>query len=123
EHERIAAGLVNLAVAEQIDRSGSYQLQARIAACHAQAKRWQDTDWAKIAAVYEELDRVSPSPVITLNRAVAVGMVEGPAAGLALLDSSEGQLSLGDYYLLPSTRADFLRRLQRWDEAIAEYQR
>jgi RNA polymerase sigma-70 factor (ECF subfamily) len=97
---------------------GPYQIQAAIAACHATARRAADTDWARIAALYGELARLTPSPVVQLNRAVAVGMAEGPAAGLALVDTLTG---LEGYHLLPATRADLLRRLGRTEEAAAEY--
>jgi RNA polymerase sigma-70 factor (ECF subfamily) len=97
---------------------GPYQIQAAIAACHATARRARDTDWARIAALYGELARLTPSPVVALNRAVAVGMAEGPAAGLALVDTLTG---LEGYHLLPATRADLLRRLGRTEEAAAAY--
>jgi RNA polymerase sigma-70 factor (ECF subfamily) len=97
---------------------GPYQIQAAIAACHAIARRARDTDWARIAALYGELARLTPSPVVALNRAVAVGMAEGPAAGLALVDTLTG---LEGYHLLPATRADLLRRLGRTEEAAAAY--
>jgi RNA polymerase sigma-70 factor (ECF subfamily) len=97
---------------------GPYQIQAAIAACHATARRARDTDWARIAALYGELAQLIPSAVVELNRAVAVGMAEGPAAGLALVDTLTG---LEGYHLLPATRADLLRRLGRTEEAAAAY--
>jgi len=98
---------------------GPYQLQAAIAACHAAAVTVEDTDWPEIAALYELLAEVMPSPVVALNRAVAVAMADGPAAGLALVDA----LDLPDYPLLPAVRADLLRRLGRFDEAARAYRR
>ncbi|SEF21943.1 RNA polymerase sigma-70 factor, ECF subfamily [Amycolatopsis pretoriensis] len=96
---------------------GPYQVQAAIAACHATAARPADTDWAQIAGLYGELRKFVPSAVVELNRAVAVGMADGPLAGLALLD----ELDLAGYHLLPATRADFLRRLGRTAEAAEWY--
>ncbi|WP_020495365.1 RNA polymerase sigma factor [Sciscionella marina] len=100
---------------------GSYQIQAAIAACHAQAARPEDTDWAQIAALYGTLTRLHPAPVVELNRAVAVGMAEGPAAGLAIADALAASGTLSGYHLLPATRADFLRRLGRTEEAAQAY--
>jgi RNA polymerase sigma-70 factor, ECF subfamily len=101
---------------------GPYQLQAAIAACHASAARAEDTDWAQIARLYLLLARVVPSPVVELNRAIAIGMAEGPAAGLALADDLAADGTLAGYHLLPATRADLLRRLGRPDEAADAYQ-
>ncbi|MEV8609832.1 RNA polymerase sigma factor [Amycolatopsis sp. NPDC051373] len=98
---------------------GPYQLQAAIAACHAAAPAASDTDWPQIAALYGELAKRVPSPVVQLNRAVAVAMADGPAAGLALVDAMAGDLD--DYHLLPATRADLLRRLGRREEAADAY--
>ncbi|AXB42558.1 RNA polymerase sigma factor [Amycolatopsis albispora] len=100
---------------------GPYQLQAAIVACHATAVRAEDTDWPQIAALYERLARVAPSPVVRLNRAVAVGMAEGPAAGLLLLDELVEGGELAGYHLLPAARADLLRRLERAGEAAVAY--
>jgi len=100
--------------------SGPYTLQAEIAACHAQAGSVEDTDWRRIAAFYDELAAVAPSPVIEVNRAVAHGMAFGPAVGLAVLDAVRENPSLRGYHLLPSVRADLLRRLGRHDEARSE---
>ncbi|GGK72764.1 RNA polymerase subunit sigma-24 [Planomonospora parontospora subsp. parontospora] len=102
-------------------RPGPYQVQAAIAACHATATTAAETDWAQIAALYGVLSRLVPSAVVGLNRAVAVGMAEGPAAGLALVERLEAAGELGGYHLLPATRADLLRRLGRADEAAAAY--
>jgi RNA polymerase sigma-70 factor (ECF subfamily) len=98
-------------------------VQAAIAACHAQAADPADTDWLQIATLYGELSRLTPSPVIELNRAVAVGMANGPAAGLAIVDRLAADGTLADYHLLPATRADLLRRLGRFDEAAEAYRR
>ncbi len=100
-----------------------YQLQAAIAACHARALTPDETDWARIAALYGELARLTPTPVIELNRAMAVSMVNGPAAGLELIDALMDQPLLRDYHLLPSARADLLAKLGRKQEAREEYER
>jgi RNA polymerase sigma-70 factor, ECF subfamily len=96
-------------------------LQAAIAACHARAAVAADTDWAQIAALYGELRLLVPSAVVELNRAVAVAMARGPAAGLALVDELAASGALASYYLLPATRADLLRRLDRRAEAAESY--
>jgi RNA polymerase sigma-70 factor (ECF subfamily) len=101
--------------------SGPYQVQAAIAACHATAPDAGSTDWAQIALLYRRLGRLVPSPVVELNRAVAVAMADGPAAGLALVDALAGTGDLAGYYLLPATRADLLRRLGRYAEAAGAY--
>ena len=100
---------------------GPYQVQASIAACHATARDAADTDWIEIAGLYAELAKMTTSPVVELNRAVAVAMAYGPEAGLAIIDAIEGSGALKGYHLLPATRADLLRRLDRWDEAAAAY--
>ncbi len=100
---------------------GPYQIQAAIAACHAIARRSADTDWTEIAGLYGQLARVAPSPVVDLNWAVAVAMADGAAAGLALVDRLEASGALPDYHLLPATRADLLRRLDRRAEAADAY--
>jgi RNA polymerase sigma-70 factor (ECF subfamily) len=100
---------------------GPYQVQASIAACHATARDAADTDWIEIAGLYGELVKMTPSPVVELNRAVAVAMAYGPEAGLAIIDAIEATGALRDYHLLPATRADLLRRLDRWDDAAAAY--
>lgn len=120
----IRRGLAALARAEQLGgASGPYALQAAIAACHARARTAADTDWTRIAALYGELARVLPSPVVELNRAVAVGMAEGPAAGLALVDALAGDAALRGYQWLPSVRGDLLDKLGRREEARAEFAR
>jgi RNA polymerase sigma-70 factor (ECF subfamily) len=118
---RIAEGHDALAAALGHGRPGPYQLQAAIAACHASAARAADTDWPTIARVYGQLARLTPSPVVELNRAVAVGMAHGPAAGLALLDSLADGGALDGYHLLPAARADLLRRLGRPADAARAY--
>ncbi|WP_093798058.1 RNA polymerase sigma factor [Streptomyces sp. Wb2n-11] len=102
---------------------GPYSVQAAIAACHARAIRYEDTDWATIAALYGRLAALVPSPVVELNRAVAVSMSEGPAAGLTLVDALADEPSLKDYHLLPSVRGDLLERLGRAEDARAEFER
>ncbi|MER7141955.1 RNA polymerase sigma factor [Streptomyces xanthochromogenes] len=102
---------------------GAYSVQAAIAACHAHAIRYEDTDWASIAALYGRLLTMTPSPVIALNRAVAVAMSEGPEAGLRLVDALGDEPALKDYHLLPSVRGDLLERLGRRAEAGAEFER
>jgi RNA polymerase sigma-70 factor (ECF subfamily) len=104
-------------------RAGPYQLQAAIAACHADADDVTDTDWAQIASLYELLAEVVPSPVVALNRAVAIAMAEGVEAGLAVIDELEASAELAGYHLLYATRADFLRRLGRSAEAAGAYRR
>ena len=99
------------------------RLQAAIAGCHARARTAADTDWARIAALYEALARLAPSPIVELNRAVALGMAFGPAAGLELVDALVSEPSLRDYHLLPSIRGDLLAKLGRAAEARAEFQR
>ncbi|GAA2447813.1 RNA polymerase sigma factor [Streptomyces lavendulocolor] len=103
--------------------TGPYALQAAIAACHARAPRYEETDWATIAVLYGRLAAVAPSPVVELNRAVAVSMADGPAAGLAIVDALAAEPALKDYHLLPSVRGDLLARLGRTDEARAELER
>jgi RNA polymerase sigma-70 factor (ECF subfamily) len=102
--------------------SGPYALQAAIAACHATARTAEDTDWTAIAALYGQLALVSPSPFVQLNRAVAMAMADGPAVGLGLLEEIEASGALAGYHLLPATRADLLRRLDRRAEARESYQ-
>ncbi|MGW1638079.1 RNA polymerase sigma factor [Streptomyces lavendulae] len=103
--------------------TGPYSLQAAIAGCHAAAVRYEDTDWATIAALYGRLVHLVPSPVVELNRAVAVSMAEGPAAALPLVDALAGEPALRTYHLLPSVRGDLLERLGRGPEARAEFER
>jgi RNA polymerase sigma-70 factor, ECF subfamily len=118
--DRIAEGLRVLERASALRSSGPYQLQAAIAAVHCRAATAETTDWQAIAQLYGELARITPSPVVELNRAVAVAMAEGPAEGLALVDELEG---LESYRFLHSTRADLLRRLDRPEEAAVAYRR
>jgi RNA polymerase sigma-70 factor (ECF subfamily) len=122
DRARIARGLACLERAGPLARAGPYQLQAAIAACHARALSWEATDWPRIVEHYRALAEAAPSPVIELNRAVAIGLAEGPAAGLAALDRMDAA-ALRGYHLLPAARADFLRRLERWTEAAVEYRR
>lgn len=103
--------------------SGPYSLQAAIAGCHAAAVRYEDTNWARIAALYGRLVRLTPSPVVELNRAVAVSMADGPAAALPLVDALAREPALSAYHLLPSVRGDLLERLGRPGEARAEFER
>ena len=117
----IAEGVSLLNGALRRGRPGPYQVQAAIAACHATAATAQDTDWAQIAGLYEQLARFLPTPVVELNHAVAVGMAQGPAAGLPLVAALEASGKLAGYHLLPATRADFLRRLGRLPEAAEAY--
>jgi len=120
----IHRGLAALKRAEALGgATGPYALQAAIAACHARARTPPETDWARIVALYGTLARVAPSPVVELNRAVAVGMAFGPAAGLELVDALTSEPSLEGYHLLPSIRGDFLAKLSRFDEARAEFER
>ncbi|WP_315987311.1 RNA polymerase sigma factor [Actinomadura sp. HBU206391] len=120
----IRRGLAALERAETLDGAfGPYALQASIAACHARAPAPEDTDWARIAALYEALARLSPSPVVELNRAVALTMAVGPAAGLELVDQLTSEPALKGYHLLPSVRGDFLAKLGRLDEAREEFER
>jgi RNA polymerase sigma-70 factor (ECF subfamily) len=118
---QIAEGTRLLEAALRRGRPGPYQVQAAIAACHATAAEAAATDWAQIAALYGQLARLVPSAVVGLNRAVAVGMRDGPAAGLALVEQLERAGELAGYHLLPATRADLLRRLGRRDEAAVAY--
>ena len=122
DQSRIARGLGYLARTGPVARWGPYALQAAIAACHARAASWEATDWSEIVALYGTLAVVAPSPVVELNRAVAIGLAQGPDAGLAALDAVDAP-SLGGYHLLPAARADFLRRLGRCTEAAVEYRR
>ena len=120
----IRRGLAALKRAESLGGTrGSYTLQAAIAACHARAAAAADTDWSRIAALYQDLVRLTPSPVIELNRAVAVGMAYGPAAGLALADNLLSEKTLDGYHLLPAVRGDLLAKLGRSDEARTEFER
>ncbi len=127
DHALIHRGLTALARAEQLatraDGLGPYTLQAGIAACHARASSPQATDWPRIVALYDALAQVTPSPVIALNRAVAVGMAFGPAAALPLVDALQDEPALRQYHWLPSVRADLLLKLGRPAQARAEFER
>jgi RNA polymerase sigma-70 factor (ECF subfamily) len=120
----IRRGLAALERAEAIPGGlGPYGLQAAIAACHARARTPEETDWQRIAALYAALAELTPSPIVELNRGVAVAMAEGPAAGLAIIDPLREEPSLRAYHLLPSVRADLLVKLGRLEEARAEFER
>jgi RNA polymerase sigma-70 factor (ECF subfamily) len=117
----IEEGLAVLDLAVRRRRPGPYQIQAAIAACHDSARRGAETDWVEIAVLYRRLSAMAPSPVVELNWAIAVAMAEGPAAGLAQLEALQASGQLAGYHLLPATRADLLRRLDRRPEAAAAY--
>jgi len=119
----IHRGLAALDRAEKLSRGGPYVLQAAIAACHARAHTNEETDWARIAALYEQLAQLTPSPVVELNRAVALSFASGPAAGLELVDRLTSEPLLKTYHLLPSVRGDLLKKLGRMDEARTEFER
>jgi len=120
----IQHGLAALEKAQQLGgERGPYALQAAIAACHARAHVAAETDWPQIARLYQALNEVTPSPIIELNRAVAVGMAQGPAAALPLIDGLAGDPALAGYHLLPSVRGDLLHKLGRLEEARAEFER
>jgi RNA polymerase sigma-70 factor (ECF subfamily) len=119
----IAEAIELLEAALRRGAPGPYQVQAAIAACHCTAAEAADTDWAEIAQLYERLSHMQPTPVVTLNRAVAVAMADGAAAGLELVEVLEASGALAGYHLLPATRADLLRRLGRSAEAAGAYRR
>lgn len=119
----IHRGLEALERAERLGRGGPYALQAAIAACHARAVTAGDTDWPRIVSLYDALVRVTPSPVVALNRAVAVGMAHGPASGLSAVDEVRSDPALRTYHLLPAVRGDLLAKLGRADEARVEFER
>jgi RNA polymerase sigma factor (sigma-70 family) len=120
----IRRGLAALERAEKLsNRPGAYVLQAAIAACHARARAAEETDWERIAGIYQALAELTPSPVVELNRAVAIAMAFGPAAGLALVDALKSEGALENYHLLPSVRGDFLFKLGRSGEARREFER
>jgi predicted RNA polymerase sigma factor len=120
----ITRGLAALERAESCGTAlGPYALQAAIAACHARARTAEETDWPRIAALYEALAELVPSPVVELNRAVAVSRAYGPAAGLEIIDALTAAPALRGYHLLPSARGDLLEQLGRWGEARAEFGR
>jgi RNA polymerase sigma factor (sigma-70 family) len=122
DRAQIARGLASLERAGPLEHAGPYQCQAAIAACHARAASWEATDWSEIVTHYEALAAIAPSPVVELNRAVAIGLADGAAAGLAALGRIDAA-ALRGYHLLPGARADFLRRLGRSMDAAAEYRR
>lgn len=119
DHEMIDEGLALVDRALGADRPGPYQVQAAIAALHAHAPRPEDTDWPQIAALYDALGRMAPTPVVALNHAVAVAMADGPERGLPFIDALAGELD--GYHLFHAARADLLRRLDRWAEAADAY--
>jgi RNA polymerase sigma factor (sigma-70 family) len=124
DHLLIGRGLKALARADELGGTGGpYAVQAAIAACHARARTAEQTDWIRIAALYARLFQLTPSPVVELNRAVAVGMAFGPEAGLAIVDGLLGERALEGYHLLPSVRGDLLSKLGRFEEARAEFLR
>jgi len=120
----IHRGLAGLEHAQKLGGAlGPYTLQAAIAACHARARTAEETDWSRIVALYEALAQLAPSPIVELNRAVAVAMAFGPSAGLKIVDGLTSEPSLKAYHLLPSVRGDLLRKLGRFGEARAEFER
>jgi predicted RNA polymerase sigma factor len=120
----IRRGLAALERAEELGGGqGPYALQAAIAACHARARTASETDWARIAGIYDDLVQLLPSPVVELNRAMAVAMAFGPAAGIELVDALASEPVLKNYHLLPSVRGDLLSKLGRLDEARTEFER
>jgi RNA polymerase sigma factor (sigma-70 family) len=124
DHVLVGRGLAALARAEELGGTfGPYALQAAIAACHGRARTAAETDWARIASLYDALGQLAPSPVVELNRAVAYSMAFGPAAGLELVDALGSEKSLENYHLLPSVRGDLLVKLGRADEARVEFER
>jgi RNA polymerase sigma-70 factor, ECF subfamily len=123
DHATINRACAVLDRAIRLRQPGPYQLLAAIAACHATAPTAADTDWAEIAALYQRLSEITPSPVVALNHAVAVAMANGPVAGLALVEQIERSGALAEYHLLPATRANLLRRLGRSEQARLAYWR
>jgi predicted RNA polymerase sigma factor len=124
DHILIRRGLAGLERADALGGTrGPYALQAAIAACHARARTGDDTDWARIAALYDELARLTPSPVVELNRGVAVSMASGPEAGFEIVDALTSEASLRNYHLLPAVRGDLLAKLGRNEEARVEFER
>jgi predicted RNA polymerase sigma factor len=128
DHLLVRRGLAALDKAQALGTAsgiglGPYGLQAAIAACHARARTGDETDWIRIAALYHALATVMPSPIVDLNRAVAMAMAFGPARGLEIVDGLLSEPSLKAYHLLPSVRGDLLFKLERWSEAAAEFER
>lgn len=127
DYAQIQRGIAALEHAQKLGGgAGNYALQAAIAACHARTRTAEETDWERIILLYDALLQISPSPIVALNRAVAVGMAQGPAAGLDALDAATrfaGDSSLAGYHLLPSVRGDLLMKMGRFTEAREEIQR
>ena len=124
DHLLIRRGLGALERAEKLKgANGAYALQAAIVACHARARTADETDWRRITSLYDALAEVAPSPIVELNRAVAVAMAYGPAEGLELVDALRSEPALRSYHLLPAARADLLEKLERFDEARVEFER
>lgn len=124
DHLLVNRGLAALARAEELGGAlGPYALQAAIAACHARARSADETDWVRIAALYDALSQLSPSPVVELNRAVALSMAFGPEAGLEIVDQLTALPALEGYHLLPAVRGDLLSRIGRMEDARAEFER
>ena len=124
DYVQIQRGMAALHHAQKLGGgAGTYTLQAAIVACHARASTAAETDWERIVLLYDALLQIGPSPIVELNRAVAVGMAEGPAAGLRALDALAAEPALNNYHLLPSVRGDFLVQLGRHAEAREEFQR
>jgi RNA polymerase sigma factor (sigma-70 family) len=124
DHLLIRRGLAALEQAEKLgSANGPYALQAAIVACHARARTAEETDWRRIASLYDALTEVTPSPIVELNRAVAIAMAYGPAEGLDLVDALRSEPTLRSYHLLPAARADLLEKLGRFEEARAEFER
>jgi RNA polymerase sigma-70 factor (ECF subfamily) len=123
DRTEIEQGLALVETALRLQNIGPYQLQAAIAALHAHAATFEQTDWAEIAALYQRLANISPSPVIALNHAAAIAMAEGPERGLTLIDQLGATGDLGEYHLFHAARADLLRRLNRQAEAAEAYTR
>jgi RNA polymerase sigma-70 factor (ECF subfamily) len=121
DQTQIGEGLAALETARRLDVTGPFQILAAVAACHDTATTAEGTDWVEVAALYQQLEVIEPSPVVALNRAVAVAMADGPGAGLALVEEIDQSGTLSGYYLLPATKADLLRRLGRHDEARHAY--
>jgi RNA polymerase sigma-70 factor (ECF subfamily) len=119
----IAEGMRHLEESSTGQELTTYHVQAAIAAVHAASPRHEDTDWHYLVDLYDQLESMEPSPIVRLNRAVALGMATGPEAGLAALTAIENERSLASYYLLPAVRADMLVRLTRFEEAAADYRR
>jgi len=119
----IRRGLAALERVQEVGAPGTYTLQAAIAACHARARTADETDWNRMVTLYDALTVLAPSPVVALNRGVAVGMAFGPAAGLEVVDTLTSEAALANYHLLPSVRGDLLTKLGRADEAREEFER